>query len=218
MAGVQTFTKTGNKATTPAKLDKVIFAVDVPNHDLIKQAYVGYLANGRDNLAIVKTRGLVRGGGKKPWRQKGTGRARVGSSRTPLWRGGGIIFGPTGQENYKHKLTSITKRQALRQALTLANQSGKIKIIETFECKEGKVASTIKLLNKIDTGNNVLLVVSLKDDLVERSTRNIPGLKAVQAKYLNVYDVINADQIIISQKSLTLISEWLGGAKPEVKS
>ena len=93
---VATYTKAGAKATTAAKLDKAVFGVDVANHELLKAAYVAYMANGRDNLAIVKTRGLVRGGGKKPWKQKGTGRARFGSTRNPIWRGGGVVFGPTG--------------------------------------------------------------------------------------------------------------------------
>ena len=93
---VPTFTASGAKATTPAKLDAAVFGVEVTNHQLVKQAYEMYLANGRENLAVVKTRGLVRGGGKKPWKQKGAGRARFGSSRNPIWRGGGIVFGPTG--------------------------------------------------------------------------------------------------------------------------
>src|SRR6266545_1054603 len=118
---VSTYTKSGTKATTPAKLDKKIFGVEVKNHNLLKIAYLAYLANGRPNLAITKKRGEVRGGGAKPWRQKGTGRARVGSSRNPLWRGGGIAFGPTGNENYSHKINTKTKREAIRQALSLAN-------------------------------------------------------------------------------------------------
>src|SRR6476661_8284352 len=142
---VPTFTKSGAKATTPAKLDKAVFAVMPENHELLKLAYSAYLANGRENLAVTKTRGLVSGGGKKPWKQKGTGRARFGSSRVPLWRGGGITFGPTGNENYSHKLNLKAKRQALRQALSLASTSGKISVIETFESKEGKVKPTIAL-------------------------------------------------------------------------
>src|SRR4051812_6566672 len=94
-----TFTSKGAKAATSVKLDKEVFGVEVTSHQLLKDAYVTYLANGRENIAITKTRGLVRGGGKKPWKQKGTGRARFGSSRVPLWRGGGITFGPTGNEN-----------------------------------------------------------------------------------------------------------------------
>lgn len=210
---VATYTKTGSAATTAAKLDKTVFGLDVKNHELIKQAYVTYMANGRDNLAVSKTRGLVRGGGRKPWRQKGTGRARFGSTRNPIWRGGGIVFGPTGAENYSKQLNTKAKRQAIRQALSLAAQENRIVVIETFECKDGKVAPVVKLLNKMKATGNVLLAVSQKDDLVERATRNIPNVKAVYGNYLNVFDVVNADTIIISQKALSSITEWLGGDK-----
>src|SRR6185369_7414813 len=147
---VPTFTKSGAKATTPAKLDKAVFAVMPENHELLKLAYSAYLANGRDNLAVTKTRGLVSGGGKKPWKQKGTGRARFGSSRNPIWRGGGIAFGPTGNENYTIKVNVNAKRLALRQALSLAASEGRIRVIETFDCKDGKVAPVAKLLGKIE--------------------------------------------------------------------
>lgn len=212
---VQTYTKTGNKATAAAKLDSSVFGVATENHDLIKAAYEAYLANGRPNLAVSKTRGLVRGGGRKPHPQKGTGRARAGSKRSPLWRSGGIIFGPTGEENYSKRLNVKAKRLALRQALSLKTDN--LKVIETFECQDGKVASTVKLLGKIEAKGNVLLVVSTKDDLVERATRNLPNVKAVHANYLNVYDIINADCIVLSQKALAAVNEWLGQAKPKVR-
>ncbi|MGC1177201.1 MAG: 50S ribosomal protein L4, partial [Candidatus Saccharimonadales bacterium] len=151
-----TYTKAGAKATTPAKLDKAVFGVETKNHELLKAAYVAYLANGRQNLAVVKTRGLVRGGGKKPWKQKGTGRARFGSSRVPIWRGGGITFGPTGEENYTKQLNVKAKRQAIRQALSLASTAGKIVVIEDVVSKEGKTAELAKLLQKIGAEKNVL--------------------------------------------------------------
>jgi large subunit ribosomal protein L4 len=209
---VPTFTKSGGKATTAAKLDASVFSIMPENHELLKLAYTAYLANGRENLAVVKTRGLVRGGGKKPWKQKGTGRARFGSSRNPIWRGGGIVFGPTGLENYTKKVDVNAKRLAIRQALSLAASEGRIKVIETFETK-GKVAETAKLLSKLDITGSVLLVVDLKDDLVVRATKNLPKVKAVSANYLNVYDVLNADSIVVSSKSLDVISKWLGGKK-----
>jgi len=219
MADVKTtpVKKAAPKAATTT-LPKEVFNVEVNNHDLVKRAYEAYLADGRSNLAQVKTRGLVRGGGKKPWRQKGTGRARFGSSRNPIWRGGGIVFGPTGHENYTKTLPTAQKRQATRQALTLANQSKKITVIDTFSCKDGKVKNTLDLLAKHKLERKVLLVVSLKDELVDRATRNVPNVKAVQATYLNVHDIINADNIVITKKSLELIKEWLapkttGGSK-----
>lgn len=208
-----TYTKSGVKATTAVSLDKKVFGEKVKNHELLKQAYNTYLANGRENLARTKTRGEVRGGGRKPWKQKGTGRARFGSIRVPIWRGGGITFGPTGHENYSKKLHTSAKRKAIRQALSLASDGGKVVVIETFECKDGKVAPTVQLLKKVGANRRTLIVVSQKDELVERATRNIPQVMAVQASYLNVYDVMNADKIIISKKSLQIISDWLGGDK-----
>lgn len=212
MASVATYTKSGTKAATAAKLDASVFGVLPENHELLKLAYTAYLANGRGNLAVTKTRGLVRGGGKKPWRQKGTGRARFGSTRNPIWRGGGIAFGPTGEENYTKKMHVNAKRQAIRQALSIAAEEGRIKIVETIETKDGKVKPVIELLNKIEAKGKVLMVVSLKDDLLDRATRNLQNLKTVHASYLNVYDLLNADVVVMSKKSLEIINEWLGKA------
>jgi large subunit ribosomal protein L4 len=208
-----TYTKAGTKAATAAKLDKAVFGLDVKNHELLKQAYVAYLSNARTAGAKTKKRGEVSGGGRKPWKQKGTGRARFGSSRNPIWRGGGIAFGPTGDQNYTKKLPTGSKRQAIRQALSLAATENKIIVIETFECKEGKIAPTIKLLDKIQATGNILLVVSVKDDLTLRATNNLSNIKLVQAKYVNVFDALNADTIVISQKALDMVHEWLGADK-----
>src|SRR6185437_12915070 len=127
---VATYTKAGAKATTAVTLDKKVFGLKVTNHQLLKEAYLAYLGNGRTAAARTKKRGEVSGGGKKPWRQKGTGNARFGSSRNPIWRGGGIAFGPTGEQNYAAKLSVQAKRQALRQALSLAAASDKITVID----------------------------------------------------------------------------------------
>lgn len=210
---VQTFTSKGVKATTAAKLDKEVFELEVTSHQLLKDVYVAYLANGRENLAATKTRGLVSGGGKKPWKQKGTGRARFGSSRVPIWRGGGITFGPTGNENYTKHVNTKAKRLAIRQALSLANTAGKISVIEAFDVKDGKTKSAVSLLDKVGAKRNILLVVDNKDEATVRATRNVPQLTVVQASYLNVYDVLNADSIIITKPSLEIISTWLGGTK-----
>jgi large subunit ribosomal protein L4 len=210
---VLTYTKTGNKATTAAKLDKAVFAVKPEGHELLKQAYVAYLANGRENAAQVKTRGDVNGGGRKPWKQKGTGRARFGSSRNPIWRGGGIAFGPTGEETYTHKLTTGSKRQALRQALSLAADGDKLIIIEDFVAKDGKTKEAIKLLAKIGAARNTLLVVQDKHNEITRATGNLPNVKLVQAQYVNVFDTLNADHIVITTDALKIVTEWLGGKK-----
>jgi len=206
-----TYTKTGTKATTPAKLDAAVFSIEVSNHELVKQAYVTYLANGRENLAKTKTRGLVSGGGKKPWKQKGTGRARFGSSRVPIWRGGGITFGPTGLENYSKSINVKAKRLAVRQALSLANTAGKIKVVESFTAMDKKTSEMVKFLSKVEASGRVVCVVDKKDPAKELATRNIQKLQVVGAKNLNVYDILNADSIIFSKDALGIVSEWLGG-------
>ena len=209
---VLTFTSTGNKATTPVFLPKNVFATEVKNHELLKEAYLAYLANSRQNLAKTLKRGEVRGGGAKPWRQKGTGRARFGSSRNPIWRSGGVAFGPTGDQNYNRKLNIKAKRKAIAQALTLSAQANKINIIESFKTT-GKTKDTKTLLDKIGASRKSLIVVSVCDDLVKRATNNIPDVRAVYAKNLNVFHILNADHIIISKKSLSVIESWLGGKK-----
>jgi large subunit ribosomal protein L4 len=207
---VATYTKTGTKATTPAKLDKAVFGVAVENHSLIKDAYTAYLANGRENLAVTKTRGLVRGGGKKPWKQKGTGRARFGSSRNPIWRGGGIVFGPTGEENYSKQLNTKAKRTALRQALSLAATSNKIAVIEDIAPKEGKTAELNKVLAKVEATRRVLVVVETKSTELLRASRNLQDVQVVSAKYLTVYDIMNADRIVFTNSALQTTTAWLG--------
>lgn len=215
---IATYTKSGTKATTAAKLDKSVFGVAAQNHQLLKSAYQAYLNNGRGNFAQTKKRGEVRGGGRKPWKQKGTGRARFGSIRTPIWRGGGITFGPTGNENYSHKLNVSAKRQAVRQALSLAADNGKIIVIEDLKIKDNKTAEAAKLFNKIGISRNALVVVADKTEDLVKSTRNLQNISLVQARYLNVFDVLNADHIVLTNEALKAISDWLGAKTAAAKS
>lgn len=210
---VATYTKSGSKATTPAKLEKSVFGVEVKSHQLLKDAYLAYLAAGRTNNAQTKKRGQVSGGGRKPWRQKGTGNARVGSSRTPLWRGGGVIFGPTGEENYIRKLSLASKRQAIRQALSIAAKEDRIKVIESFAVADGKSKAAASLLKKIDVAGTALVVVAHKEESAQRATKNLGGIKLVQAKYLNIYDVMNAADIVFEKAALDTVNDWLGSKK-----
>lgn len=204
-------TKTPAKSTAPAPkapvLPKEVFGVEVTNHELLKLAYDSYLANNR--LASAKTleRGDVRGGGKKPWKQKGTGRARFGSSRNPIWRGGGVVFGPTGNENYTKRLSTTSKRVAVRQALTLSNQAKKVVVLDLKTT--GKTAEVAKFLtaNKLD--RKVLLVVEEKTPELIRATANIQNVLLISAKYLSVYHILNADHVVLSTKSVPVIKNWL---------
>jgi large subunit ribosomal protein L4 len=183
----------------------------VENHDLLKQAYTAYLANGRVISARTKTRGLVSGGGRKPWRQKGTGRARFGSSRVPIWRGGGITFGPTGNENYSHNIPTKTKRQAIRQALSI--KSADIIVIESLAGMKGKTSEASKLLSKVGASGRMLVAVGSKTDELSRSMKNLDNAKLVQATYLNAYDILNADSIVLTTDAIEAINTWLGGKK-----
>lgn len=210
---IATYTKAGTKATTAAKLDATVFGVKTESHELLKQAYVGYLSNGRTNNAVALKRGEVSGGGKKPWKQKGTGRARFGSTRNPIWRGGGAAFGPTGIENYTKKMHLSAKRLAIRQALTLSAEAGKVVVFEDFAPKDNKTAAAVALLNKAGVTKNTLLVVEHKTPELMRATTNLSNVKLVQATYVNVFDVMNADNIVVTNKALENISSWLGGSK-----
>lgn len=195
--------KTQAKTTLP----KEVFAVEVNNHELLKLAYDAYLANARTSAASTKTRGEVRGGGKKPWKQKGTGRARFGSTRNPIWRGGGIVFGPRGNENYSKKVPTQAKRQAVKQALTLAEKAGKINVLDVKTT--GKTAEVVKFLadNKFD--RKALIVVDEKTPEIIRATNNLQNVLLVSTKYLSVYHILNADHIVLSPASLPTLKSWL---------
>ncbi len=195
--------------TNSIKLPKDIFEVEVNNHELLKLAYDSYLANSRQANATTKQRGEVSGGGKKPWKQKGTGRARFGSSRNPIWRGGGIVFGPRGNENYSKRLTKTSKKVAVTQALTLANESKKIQILEVKPT--GKTSDMAKFLVDNKLSRRTLLVVNEKTPVLMRSTNNIQNVLVVRANYLSVYHILNADSILINQEAMQVMSGWLIG-------
>jgi len=201
MAEVKT---TAAKATV---LPEEVFAVEVKNHELLKLAYDAYLANVRQSSATTLTRGLVRGGGKKPWAQKGTGRARFGSSRNPIWRGGGIVFGPLGNENYSKKISTQSKRQAIRQALTLANQANKVHVLDVVTT--GKTAEVVKFLADNKFARKTLLVVETKTPELLRATNNLQDVLLVSTKYLTVFHILNADHIVLAKASLPTLKSWL---------
>ncbi|MBR2831273.1 50S ribosomal protein L4 [Candidatus Saccharibacteria bacterium] len=196
-----------------ATLNKDVFGLSVENHELVKLAYDAYLANSRSSHAKTLKRGEVRGGGKKPWKQKGTGRARFGSTRNPIWRHGGVAFGRTGEENFTKKIAKGSKRLAVRQALSMKNADKAIVTVADFVPKDGKTKEAISMLvaNKIDTNENILLVVPEKDEMTCRATDNIANLKAVRPTYLNVFDIMNADKIVIVEKAMPVIEAWLLG-------
>lgn len=194
-------------------LNKDIFGLKVENHELVKLAYDTYLANSRSSHAKTLKRGEVRGGGKKPWKQKGTGRARFGSTRNPIWRHGGVAFGRTGNENFAKKISKNAKLQAVRQALSMQNADKNVVIVKDFAPKDGKVKETVKFLadNKLEKNAKILFVVAEKSEMVLRATNNINTMKVVRPTYLNVFDILNADKIVISESAMPEIENWLIG-------
>lgn len=191
-----------------ATLNPDIFALKVENHELLKTAYDAYLANSRSSHAKTLKRGEVRGGGKKPWKQKGTGRARFGSTRNPIWRHGGVAFGRTGNENFTKKLSRSAKKLAVRQALSLKNETKAV--YTTSLSTTGKTREIAQQLHdlKLD-GQNVLLVVSEKAPELLRATNNLANVKLVRATYLNVFDILNADAVVFSETALDQAANWL---------
>ena len=194
--------------TTKPTLSKDVAGVEVTNHELLKLAYDSYLATARLSSATTKQRGEVRGGGKKPWKQKGTGRARFGSSRNPIWRGGGVVFGPRGNENYSLKISTTSKRVALRQALTLATTAGKIHVLDVKTTGKTKEIADFLTKNKLE--RRVLIAVDVKTPELIRATNNVPNVLLVSAKYLSVFHILNADAIVLTPKAVEIVNSWLG--------
>lgn len=189
-------------------LNKAVFGLNVENHELLKTTYDAYLANSRSSHAKTLKRGEVSGGGKKPWKQKGTGRARFGSTRNPIWRHGGIAGGRTGEENFTKKLSKNAKKVAIKQALSLKNADKAI-IVDSISTT-GKTKEIAKKLNDLKlNGKNILMVVDVKAPEILRATNNLPNLKLVRATYLNVFDILNADAILFSETALKAAENWL---------
>lgn len=205
----ETTKSTGSVAAKAVTLPKEIFNVEVTNHELLKLAYDSYLANNRLASATTLTRGLVSGGGKKPWKQKGTGRARFGSTRNPIWRHGGVVFGPSGNENYTKRVSTKSKRVAVRQALSLANAAKKI-VIKDIKTT-GKTAEIAAFLADNKFNRKTLIVVTAEEKTNEllRATANLQNVLLISAKYLSVYHILNADHIVLSTKSVPVIKSWL---------
>jgi large subunit ribosomal protein L4 len=198
------YTKTGSEAGT-VDLPDTLFAAPV-NEAVMHQAVVAQLAGRRIGTADTKTRGEVAGGGAKPYRQKGTGRARQGSRRAPHYAGGGVVFGPHPR-SYEQRLPKRMKRLALQGALTSKFDDGAIKVVEDLGLDEIKTKVLVGYLDSLRATGRVLVVASGKDEKLERSARNLPGVTIIRADSLNIVDVLGADVLLITQPSLPTLSE-----------
>lgn len=210
MATAPTFTATGNSSTQKATLPKEIFGVESVSHDLIHQAYVVQQSNQRVHSAHAKTRGEVRGGGRKPRPQKYTGRARAGSIRSPIWRGGGITFGPAGDKSRRKHLNKTARRAALKQALSLRASEGAVAVIEDIKA-DGTTKSARKIVDALPLKGGLLYVADSLNLEVKRSMRNLPDVHTTDAASLNVVDVMEADNVVLTRSGLQTLQQRLGG-------
>jgi large subunit ribosomal protein L4 len=187
-------------------LNEAIFGAKTRPH-LLHQAVVMQLANRRAGSAATKTKGFVSGGGKKPWRQKGTGRARAGSTRSPIWVGGGTTFGPHPRD-YSYRLPRTARREALLSALSLKNRDGKIIVVDKFELDEGKTKLMVRALAELKV-QSALVVIPQSDVKIERSARNLPKIKVLRVEGLNVYDLLRYEHLILTDGALKRLEERL---------
>ncbi|MGE5578045.1 MAG: 50S ribosomal protein L4 [Syntrophothermus sp.] len=188
-------------------LNDEIFGIEV-NEAAIHDTVVMQLANRRQGTVASKTRGLVRGGGRKPWRQKGTGRARHGSIRSPLWVGGGTIFGPNPR-SYKYRIPKKVRRLALKSALSAKVGSGELVVLDNLALTQPKTREMVGILDNLKVTDKALIVIPGKDVNVELSARNIPGVKTLSAGDLNVYDIVAHDRLVITKEAVAKVEEVL---------
>jgi large subunit ribosomal protein L4 len=178
------------------------------NEAVLHQAVRRQQANDRQGTHETKTRGEVSGGGKKPWKQKGTGRARQGSTRAPQWRHGGTVFGPHPR-TYEQKMPRKQRRLALRSALSAKSQEGAVRIVEEIALEAPKTRVVAALFDEMGAGARTLFVIPEHDLMLEKSTRNLAGVKTILATNLNPTDVLTADTIVFTRLALTQVEEWL---------
>lgn len=183
-----------------------VFGVEV-NESVLHDAVVMQLAGRRLGTHATKTRADVSGGGRKPWRQKGTGRARHGTSRSPLWRGGGIVFGPHPRD-YHYSLPKKVRRLALKSALSAKVNAGDLIVVDDLPMERPKTKDMVKILNNLKV-NEALLVTAEAADTVEKSARNIPGIKPLDAVGLNVYDILAYHKLVMTKDAVARVEEVL---------
>ncbi|MGD0397975.1 MAG: 50S ribosomal protein L4 [Syntrophobacteraceae bacterium] len=195
-----------SEVTGQLELSDAIFGVPVKSH-VLHEVVIYQLAKRRSGTAKTKGRSEVRGGGKKPWRQKGTGRARAGTSRSPIWRGGGIIHGPQPRD-YLMRIPKKVRRQALKMALSQKVLDAAFKVIDQFKLDRIRTKDFVELLDRFELGKT-LVVLPEHDEIIEKSARNIPNVKVLRSEGLNVYDLLNYHAVILSRECVGRIEEAL---------
>ena len=204
MAQVQVYNQEGRK-TSKLELDDSVFGIE-PNMNAMHLAVVSYLAAQRQGTQSTLTRSEVSGGGAKPWRQKGTGRARQGSTRSPQWTHGGIALGPKPRK-YKVSLNKKVKRLAMKSALSSKVAADEMLVLNKVELESIKTKAVVEMLTKLKTGKKVLIVLPENDDVLYKSARNIEGVKVVTVNTLCVYDILNCTSLVVLKDAAKKIEE-----------
>lgn len=196
------------KKVSDVELNDNVFGIE-PNEAIVHSVLVNYLANQRQGTQSTKTRSEVSGGGRKPWRQKGTGNARQGSIRAPHFVGGGVVFGPTTERNYTKKQNRKERRLALKSALTYKARENGIVVVENIELSSNKTKDFIKLLEDLKvTGKTLIVVKELTDNLILAS-RNLSNVKVIESHEINTYDVLNYNNVVITEEAVKMLEEVL---------
>ena len=203
MATVSVYNMEGKEVGT-MDLNDAVFGVEVNEH-LVHMAVVAQLANKRQGTQKAKTRSEVSGGGRKPWRQKGTGHARQGSTRSPQWKGGGVVFAPVPRD-YSFKLNKKEKRAALKSALTSRVESGKLIVLDELKLDEIKTRKFKAVMDNLKV-NKALVVLADKDEKVIKSARNLPTVGTTQVELINVYDILKGDTLVLTKDAVAKIEE-----------
>jgi len=193
------------KKVSEINLSDEVFGIE-PNISAMHLCVVSYLANRRQGTQSTLTRAEVSGGGKKPWRQKGSGRARQGSTRSPQWTHGGIALGPKPRE-YGKAVNKKVRRLAMKSAFSSKAEANEIVVLDAMKLEEIKTKEVVKILKALETGKKTLIVLPEKDDTVYRSARNIEGVKTSTVSTLNVYDILNCDTLLVLKDAVTKIEE-----------
>jgi large subunit ribosomal protein L4 len=208
---------TENKKAGTVELDPVIFEAKV-KPDLLHAEVRRQLAAARSGTHSTKNRAAVSGGGSKPWRQKGTGRARQGTTRAPQWAGGGVVFGPVPR-SYTHKLPKKVRRAALRGALSLRLEEAAITVVDSLELGEFKTAKVAGILEGLGIGSSgILIVIDAADEHLEHSTRNLPKVKVLRTAGLNVFDVLRYPKLLLTKAAVAAIEARLGEGSKEASA
>jgi large subunit ribosomal protein L4 len=203
MANLSVYNMEGKEVGT-IELSDAVFAADINEH-LLHMAVVSQLANKRQGTQKAKTRSEVSGGGRKPWRQKGTGHARQGSTRAPQWKGGGVVFAPSPRD-YSFKLNKKEKRAALLSALTSRVVENKLVVLDELKLDEVKTKKFVEVMNNLKL-NKALVVLNDVDTNVVLSARNVPNVKTAQTNEINVYDILKYDTLVVTKEAAKTIEE-----------